>query len=284
MEGIEFQSINAINYWANQFYLYLPKLGLGFLVLIIGVLISKGLGKIVSGLLAKLGVDKATAKTGITDMVKGVGIEKSVSDIIGELVKYMGCLVSLMVSFDIFGLQVITGVLNTIINYMPKIIGAVTILVVGFIIAGFIAEVIKRTVKGAGADKVAQNVGISISIGEAAETLVRYFLYTAVVLIALKTLQVSTDILAWLFTTITAAVVIAGALVLVVSLRDIGPSIITGMFVKTEKALKKGDIISFKGQTGKVISTGIVYTTVRTKKGILQIPNKLLAEHEFGRK
>ncbi len=283
MEGIEFQSINAIDYWANQFYLYLPRLGLGLLVLFIGVLLSRTLGKIVGKILSKIGFDRATKKTGITDMAKGIGIEHSVSQIIGELIKYIGYLISLMMSFDIFGLQVLTGVLNTIINYIPRIIGSVAILVVGFIIAGFIAEVIKRGVRGAGADEVAKSVGISVSLGEVAETLVRYFLYIAVVLISLKTLQISTDILAWLFTTIAATVVVAGALMLVVSLRDIGPSMVTGMFLRSEKVLKKGDVITFKNQTGKVIRMGLAYTTVRTKKGTLQIPNRLLADQEFTR-
>ena len=252
-------------------------------MLFIGVLISRTAGNIIGRLLSRIGFDRATRKTGITDMARGVGIEHSASQIIGELTKYVGYLISLMMSFDIFGLQVLTGVLNTIINYIPRIIGAVAILVVGFIIAGFIAELIKRGVRGAGADEVAKSVGISVSLGEVAETLVRYFLYIAVVLISLKTLQISTDILAWLFTTIAATVVVAGALMLVVSLRDIGPSMVTGMFLRSEKVLKKGDVITFENQRGKVIRMGLAYTTVKTKKGTLQIPNRLLADQEFTR-
>lgn len=283
MEGIDFKSINAMDYWASQFYLYLPKLGLGLLVLIVGVLASKAAGGMVARLLKKIGFDTATQKTGITDIAKVAGIQQSISDAIGDLVKYAGYLMALMLSFDIFGMQVITGVLGTIISYIPRLIGSVAILVVGFITASVIAEVIKHGLQSAGADDVAKKVGMNISLGEIAETLVRYFLYIAVVLISLGTLGISAEVLTWLFTTAAAAIVLTGALILVISLRDIGPSIATGVFIKSEKALKKGDRITVKGHTGEVIQVGLVYTTVKTKKGTVEIPNKTLANEEFER-
>lgn len=283
MQGIDFESINAIDAWVSQSYTYLPKLGLGLMILIIGILASKAAGGAVSKLLRKIGFDTATEKTGITDIAKSAGIEQSVSGAIGDLVKYAGYLIALMMSFDIFGMQVITGVLGTILGYIPRLIGSVAILVVGFIIASAIAEVIKRGLKSAGADEVARKVGMTISLGEIAETLVRYFLYIAVVLISLGTLGISTEVLTWLFTTGAAAIVLTGALMLVISLRDIGPSVAAGVLIKSENALKKGDRITFRGQTGEVTQIGLVHTTVRTKKGTLAIPNKTLANEEFER-
>ena len=281
--AFEFQSLSVLDTWAVQLYTYLPKLGLGLLILVAGVLIGRLSGGVSTRILRKLGIDRAAHTTGISDVAKQAGIVSPVSRILGKLVEYVIYLVAIMMAFDVFGLYVLTSVLTTIITYIPKIFGAVTILVVGFIVSGFTAEIVKKAVKGAGVDSVARNVGVGVGLGELAEGVVRYFLYIAVVLIALDTLQISMEVLGWLFTITAAALALSGALILVLSAKDIGPNIAAGLFIDSNKILKKGDKVTIKDYSGKVEEIGSIFTTIKTRKGLVKIPNNQLMKLEIER-
>lgn len=278
---MEFQSIPLLDALATQVYAYLPKLGLGLLVLLAGVAAGKLAGSFTTRLLIRLGLDRAAQTTGLSEVAKQIGFAPSFSEIIGLLAKYILYLLALMLAFDIFGIYALTNVLTTTFSYLPKVIGAVAILVLGFIIAGALAEIVGRGIKGAGVDKVAAGVGIKTSLGDTAESAVRYFLYIIVLLISLRTLEVSSDILNWLFTIGVAAALFAGAAILVISAKDIAPNVAAGVFIDSNKTLKTGQKIKFRQYSGTVESIGITHTAIKTKGGLVQVPNYLLMKEEL---
>lgn len=278
---MEFQSLPLLDALANQVYRYLPKFGLGVLLLLIGVIAGRLIGSFITQLLIRVGVDRAAQKTGLSEVAKQIGLQPSFAEITGLLARYLTYLLSVMLAFDVFGIYVLTNVLTATFTYLPKVIGAVAILVLGFIISGALAEIVGRSIRGAGVDKVAGGVGIKTSMGDTAEAIVRYFLYIIVVLISLRTLEISTEILNWIFTIGVAAAVFSGAAVLLISAKDIAPNVAAGMFLESNKALRLGQKIKFRQHSGTVESIGLVHTVIKTKGGPVLIPNHLLMKEEI---
>ncbi len=278
---MEFQSLPLLDALASQIYSYLPKLGLGLLTLLLGAAAGKLAGSFITRLLIRAGIDRAAQSTGLSDVAKQVGLPPSFSEIIGLLVRYVIYLLAVITAFDVFGIYTLASVLTITFSYLPKVIGAVAILVLGFIIAGALAEVVGRGIRGAGVDKVAGGVGIKTSMGDTAEAIVRYFLYIIVVLISLRTLEVSADILNWVFTIGVAAAMFAGAAVIVISAKDISPNVAAGLFLDSNRTLKAGQKIRFRQYVGTIESIGLTHTAIKTKNGTVHIPNHLLMNEEF---
>jgi len=277
---MEFQSIPLLDALATQVYAYLPKLGFGLILLLAGIAAGKLVSSFITRLLIRLGLDRAAQNTGLSDVAKQIGFAPSFSELIGLLVKYLIYLLMLMLAFDIFGIYTLTNVLTITFSYLPKVIGAVAILILGFIMAGALAEIVGRSIKGAGVDKVATGVGIKTSLGDTAESTVRYFLYSIVTLISLRTLEISTEILNWVFTIGVAAALFAGAAILVISAKDIAPNVAAGVFIDSNKTLKAGQKIKFRQYAGTIEAIGITHTAIKTKAGRVQVPNHLLMNEE----
>ena len=272
----QFKTFQIFETLIVDFYAFLPQLILGALTLVIGIIIGKWVYKAVRRLLKSLSFDKAAETTGLTTIAKEAHILTPFSEIIATLVKYVIYLIAIMLAFDIFNLPMIGEVLSSILSYLPRLIGAVSILIVGFIISGFIADLVGKAVKGAGINKIAEDVGVRFGMSELAEGLTRYFLYIAVILISLSTLQISTNILTQLITILMGGVVLAGVVIIVLALKDIAPNIGAGLYFESNKTFKKGQKIEFGGNSGVIEEVGFVYTIIKTRKGSLRVPNREL--------
>jgi len=262
-------------------YVQVPRIGLSFLTLIIGIVLGAALAKATSKVLKKVGLDRAARLTGLQTVFTRIGIKSPASQFVGSLLKYILYILVVMISFDILGLYMVGSVFGTILAYLPRVIGAVAILILGLIVSGVLAELVGRSVRGAGVDAVAKDIGIRFGMANLAEALIRYILYVAVSMIALSTLQINTTILTMLLTIIAGAVALAGALMLVLAFRDLGPDLAAGIYLETNKIIKPGQHIKFKNISGKIVNAGFVFTTVETRSGLVRIPNKLLLAEEF---
>lgn len=277
---MELKTLLIMKTWLVQFYNFLPNLAIGTIVLVVGIVLGRLSYKIVAKALAKIGVDRAAKVTGLTDIARQAKVKSHISEVFGTLIKYAVYLVALVVAFDIFGLSVIGSVLSAVVMYLPRLIGAVIILLFGFIISGFIADVIGRAMKGAGINAIAEDVGVKFGLAELVENIARYFLYVAVVLVTLTTLQISTNLLTLMFTVLIGGFVATGCLVLVLSLKDLAPNITTGLYFESNRIFKRGQKIQFRSHTGTIKDVGLVFTVIETPKGLVKIPNVELIREE----
>jgi hypothetical protein len=133
------------NAWANIAE-FLPKL-LGFLlILIIGYFVVKAIAKIVDRVLEKVGFDKAVERGGI-----GQALSKSrfdASDILSKVVFWALFLFVLQLAFGVFGPNPISDLIHGVIAYLPNIIVAIIIVVIGAAIAAAVKEIVEASLGG----------------------------------------------------------------------------------------------------------------------------------------
>jgi hypothetical protein len=133
------------NAWANIAE-FLPKL-LGFLlILIIGYFVVKAIAKIVDRILEKVGFDKAVERGGI-----GQALSKSrfdASDILSKVVFWALFLFVLQLAFGVFGPNPISDLIHGVIAYLPNVIVAIIIVVIGGAIAAAVKEIVEASLGG----------------------------------------------------------------------------------------------------------------------------------------
>ncbi|MBU4590141.1 MAG: hypothetical protein KKG01_04370 [Candidatus Omnitrophica bacterium] len=121
---------------------------------------------------------------GVVGMLERGGVRHSVSELISIIFYWIGILVSLIIALSIVGLTIVAESLNKITLYLPNVIVAIFVLILGM----FISNAIKNTVK-----TLAVNSGIKQGhvLGKIAETVI--IIFTA--LIALKQLKIHAEVI-----------------------------------------------------------------------------------------
>ncbi|CAN5507573.1 hypothetical protein BH10ACT1_BH10ACT1_11910 [soil metagenome] len=199
---------------------FVPKLVAFLLILVIGYLIVKSLSKIADAALERVGFDKAVERGGIK---KALDQSKyDASDIVGQLIFYALFLIVLQMAFGVFGDNPVSDLIAGVISYLPKVIAAVLILVIGAAIAAAAKDMIQAALGGVEYGRTVAN-GVSIAI------------LATVGFAALNQLQIATDIVNGLFYALLAIVV--GSTVIAVGGGGIRP-----MQQRWENALQRYDV------------------------------------------
>jgi len=122
-------------------------------ILIVGWIIAKFVIKtLVTKVLRLIRIDYASDRIGLDGLLAKGGIKYSLSELIGVICYWLVLLVTFVVAVNAVGLTVAADLLNQIVLYVPNVIAALFILVLGM----FIAALLKNIVQTA-----AVNVGLS---------------------------------------------------------------------------------------------------------------------------
>ena len=167
---------------------FIPKL-IGFIViLLVGWLLAKALGKAVTFLLRKVGFDNFSNRIGLSTFEQRMGIRLDPADFLGQIVYWFILLVFLVPALETLGLTSITGILNVLIAYIPSVIVAILILFFGTLLATVVADI----VRGATATAKIGNPNVFAEIS-------RWAIILFATLMALTQLQIATALVIELF-------------------------------------------------------------------------------------
>jgi hypothetical protein len=186
--------LNSIAAFIN----YIPSLVGGLVVLIVGLVVAAVAYRVVFGILKMFQVEKFLARYGL---VKLEGHNVDWSEILAELVRWCLIIIFLVPTLQAWKLDAVNVVLNRVILYIPNVIVAVVLAIVGMVFA----KLAYRLAHGA-----SQNMGTHLahSVGLVAQWSIMIF----VGFLVLHQLGVAQELLRILFGGIVAMFTIAGGL------------------------------------------------------------------------
>jgi len=117
---------------------YIPTV-LGVLAaLVIGGLVAREVGKLISSILKSIHVDKLSHTIGLDHVLTTGGIKRSASDLIGHVVTWGVTITVLVIALGYAGVSVMGPVSDTI-TYIPGVLSGVVTLMVGIFLAHIIS-------------------------------------------------------------------------------------------------------------------------------------------------
>jgi Mechanosensitive ion channel, conserved TM helix len=125
---------------------FLPKLVGFLLILIIGYFIAKALAKLVDGILERVGFDRMVERGGVGRALASTRYDAS--DILGKVVFYALFLFVLQLAFGVFGPNPVSDLIKGVIAYLPNILVAIIIIVIGAAIAAAVKDIVTATLGG----------------------------------------------------------------------------------------------------------------------------------------
>lgn len=134
----------------HNFISFLPALIGALIILIVGWLLSGVLANLIERALKAVGLENAVEHSGIGDFVRRSGTKLTVSGVIAALVKYFIFLIFVQAAANVLGIPQLTEIINRIILFIPNVIVAMAIIVVGSLIARFLSGLVRSSVSGLG--------------------------------------------------------------------------------------------------------------------------------------
>ncbi len=152
----------------TQISQFMVNVLLVIVILIIGWLLSKLLKTVVTRGLGIIKLDTLSSRIELDKILDKGGITYTLSELIGVICYWFGLLITFMVAINAIGLTIAAELLNKVVLYIPNVIAAVFILIIGM----FAATALKNIVKTA-----ANNAGLSEGklLGQIVEVIVMIF-------------------------------------------------------------------------------------------------------------
>jgi hypothetical protein len=134
----------------NTFLSAIPRI-IGFaVVLIVGWIISSLLARGVEALLHAVKFNDLARRSGFADFVQKMGVKDDSSGVIASIVKWFVRLITLVVAFDTLGLPAVSNVLQQLLLWLPNLVVALVVLVIGGLAANGLSQLVRGTTAQAG--------------------------------------------------------------------------------------------------------------------------------------
>jgi hypothetical protein len=140
----------AWNAFAVKITAFLPALIGAIIIFVAGWIIARLVKLGVERLLKLIRFDRATEKAGVQEFLKKGDILKAPSEIIGSLVYWFLMILVIIASLDALGLPIVSDLLNSIFLYIPNVVAAIIVLVLGFLLGTLLSAVVRTAASNAG--------------------------------------------------------------------------------------------------------------------------------------
>ncbi|WP_222908302.1 mechanosensitive ion channel family protein [Pseudomonas sp. DNDY-54] len=251
---------------------FIPRLFGALLVVVIGFMVAKLLDTLLSKLLAKVGLDRLVAGTGVTKLLGRASIRVPVSVLIGKIVYWFVLLIFLVSAAESLGLARVSATLDMLALYVPKVFGAALILLIGVLLAQLVNGLIRGAAEGVGLEYAS-------GLGRIAQGLV----IIIVISVAIGQLEVKTELLNYVIAIALISVGLAVALALGLGSRELVSQILAGIYVR--ELYEVGQRVRVEGLQleGEIEEIGTAKTLLLTDEGeLVSIANRVLLEQRVG--
>lgn len=245
----------------------IPNLLGALAVLIIGLIVSKIASRFVRRILVTIGADKLAERLNEIEIVYKSNIRLAPSKLLAKVVYYFLLFIFVVAATDILNMPVISQLVSEILNYIPILISAMAVFVVGLLISDFLKNVVKTT---------CDSLGIPAS--GMISSIVFYFLFLNIAMIALSQARIDTEFIQDNLSIILAGVVLAFAIGYGFASRNIVANFLASFYNKGK--VNVGDTIGIDGVRGKVIRMDNSTITLQVESREVLIPLSKLASEK----
>ncbi len=141
---------SAWDAFATQITTFVPLLIGAIIIFVVGWFVAKLSRKIISKVLSKLQLDRTSEKTGLREFLQKGNVTQQPSEIVGSLTYWFIMLLTLVASLDALGLPIASDILNEIFLYIPNVVAAVLVLILGIFLGNLLSSFVQTAVANAG--------------------------------------------------------------------------------------------------------------------------------------
>ena len=199
-------------------------------------------------------------QAGLDKTLQHIGIRESLSQVLPRLAYYLLLALFAQSAADAFGLTAISNAIAAFFGYLPNILAAVLLVVVGSAAAQFIGEAVSRAAEDAG-------IEFARPLGKAASA----FILFVVGVMAIGQLRFDTEMVRIVTVCTLSGFALAFGLSIGFGTRDITRNVMAGFYAR--KIFTPGDPVEIRGQRGVLKAITATQTLIEQPTGIVCVAN-----------
>lgn len=243
----------------EDFIAVIPNVIAAIFLLIVGWILANILARIVKKVMTTIKVDEAADKLHEIDIVHKSNIKIVPSKIFSKLMYYVVIFIFLIASANQLGMEPVSDLISNLVSYIPKLISAAIVLAIGL----WIADKIKSVVKDSCA-------ALGVPAAPVISSLVFYFLFINILLLALKQAEINTDFLTTNISLILGGIIFAFAIGYGIASKDTMANLLGGLYSKNKFEI--GEEIRIGEVRGKIVAKDKSSLTVKTNDSNVIVP------------
>jgi small-conductance mechanosensitive channel len=246
----------------NQLGAFLPRLGGVLFLLVVGIVLARLLARLLRRGLQMAGLDNASERWGVADVLARAGLGRSLSHVLAVALRISITVVVVFAALSLLGLQFLSQSLNEGVLFLPKLLAALALVLIGVVLAGFVRDRVDRT---------ATQWDLPVPLGPVFQVVV----LAIFVITAAAQLTISIALLMVLVAILLAAAAAPFAIAFGLGGRDVARSLSAGRYVRA--SFEEGQTIRIDGGIrGSIERIEPSATVLRTESERIRVPNHVL--------
>lgn len=202
----------------DRFITFLPNLIGAIIILVLGWIVGMIVATLIDRLFRLVGLQALFEKAKVEDILKKANSTLDGTALLASLAKWIIYLVAFISAANTLKLTAVAEFLNSVLNYVPQVIIAAAIILIGLVLANFLAAVVKGSIQSA-------NLGFA----DTASLIVRWSIVIFSFMAALTQLGIAENMINTLFIGFVAFIAIAGGLAFGLGGKDAAAEFIDGV-------------------------------------------------------
>lgn len=129
---------------------FLPSLIGALVIIIVGLIVAAAFGALVEKVFDALKLNKLLNTIGLAPYFERAGLKLNGASFLGRLTYWFLLIAFLLAASDALGLYAFSSFLGVVLAYVPNVIIAVLVMLAAFVVANFLRNLIKASVRSSG--------------------------------------------------------------------------------------------------------------------------------------
>jgi hypothetical protein len=257
--------VDAFGHLADSVISAAPKVALGIVLVILGFAVAKLIEIVLRFMLTRIRFDKLMEKAGIDKALQRIGLRQQLNVFIPRLTYFLVLFVLAKTAADALGLIAISSAIGAFFAYLPNIIAALLLMILGTSLGQFAGEMVAQSAQSAGID-------FAPSLGKLVSGLIIF----VVSMMAIGQLQIDTGIVRIVTSFVLGGAALGFGISFGLGTRDIIRNITAGFY--TRKFLRIGNRLQISGQQGVLAEINATHTILQAEDREISVANTTFLE------
>jgi len=242
-----------------------PKAMLAVVYVVLAICFAKIVERILRTVLTRVHFDSLLARVGIDQMLQKIGIRQEINYLVPRVVYFLLLFLFAKTAADAMGLAAISGAIGAFMAYLPNLIAALVIMVLGSAASSFAGHTVSAAASNSG-----------IEFAPALGRIVSGVLMFVIGMMAVAQLQIDTDMIRLVTTAILAGLALAFGLSFGLGSRDLTRNILAGFYAR--KLFTVGEELEVAGERGTLTAITPTQTLLEQEGRMVALANAVFLE------
>ncbi|REG86047.1 mechanosensitive ion channel family protein [Winogradskyella sediminis] len=244
-----------------------PNIVGALIVLIIGWIVTKIIIKLIKKVLKLAKANKLDDKLNEIEIIEDKKLNFDTVKIVSGAVKWIMYIVLLVTASDIMGLEIISNQISSLLAYIPQLIAALIIFIIGLIFANFVKNGLKKVFES-----------MDLSGGKMISQIVFFLLLTFISITALNQAGINTEIITNNINMIIAGFLLAFSIAFGLGAREVVAKLLNTFYAR--KTFEVGQKIIFNDKIYSIEEVKSISVILINADGKLVVPIKDIVENQ----